>query len=98
MKNDESKKVQVPYRLPENWVNTLRELPGVVGFSQQQIIEDAMASLFGERDAMMEGRVNMVRQAIKKKKVRNPFSPIIASCGDFPWASELAMSEETCTA
>lgn len=73
MKNDVSKKVQVPYRLPETWVMTLRELPNVVGFSQQQIIEDALAALFGERDPMLEGRVNMVRQAIKKKKVCSPF-------------------------
>jgi hypothetical protein len=70
MKNTKS----VCYRVPENWVETMRELPDVVGFSQQQLINDALAILFGKKDDMVAQRHQMVMEAIKKGKVNRPFN------------------------
>lgn len=72
MKKDEEKKL-VAFRIPEAWAQTLKELPGIVGSTQQRITQDAMAILFGTNDPIIKKRHRMVLDAIKNKQVSAPF-------------------------
>jgi hypothetical protein len=93
MKKDEEKKL-VAFRIPDQWVVTLQELPEIIGFSQQRIMQDALAILFGTRDPLIRKRHMMVLDAIKKGQVKAPFDPTISSCG----AEMMALEQMTlCT-
>jgi hypothetical protein len=69
-----TKEKAVPFRLPVDWLEALRELRSAIGISQQQMLEDATALYFGKRDPLAETRREMAISAMKSGKVRRPFN------------------------
>jgi hypothetical protein len=73
MKN-KSKEASVLLRLPKDWIEFIRALKGEVGFSQQQMLEDAVVLWAGKPDPVAAARRKMVLEVTSKGKVRRPFN------------------------
>jgi hypothetical protein len=72
------KETSLLLRLPQDWAKFIRELKGEVGFSQQQMLEDALVLWAGKPDPVATARRKMVLDATSKGRVRRPFSePLI---------------------
>lgn len=71
MKKDE--KTQLNTRVWVEYADTLRQIDEKLKFPQRQVVEDALALLFGEKDEVAEARCKRIRTALKKGEIKSPF-------------------------
>lgn len=70
MKTEEK---QTGFRLPEPWLEAMRDLKTVTGIPQQTFFEDATSLFFGKNDDLAKERQKIALKAFASGRVKRPF-------------------------